>query len=78
MSTVYKNYTVRTLRNVNLLGNPEQEIKTERDARVLLTYLMKNIPASTFERMTELLEEFNSSPEPSFTKFMKELKDERE
>ena len=68
------NTSIRTLRELNLIGNPKQKTSTERDARILLIYLMMNVPSSTVERMMEIMGEFSDSPEHNFMKFMKGLK----
>jgi len=69
-----KEIKIRTVRNVTLTGDTTLEIDTEKDARALVIFIMQNIPSSTMRRMEEILFEFSMSPEPDFSKFMKELK----
>lgn len=65
---------IRTLRIVNVIGDTALEVDTEKDAKALATYLMQNVPSSTLRRVEDILFAFSESQEPSFSKFMKELK----
>ena len=70
--------TVRSVRDVSLVGYPKQKINTDKDARVLANFLMQNIPSSTFRRMTEIFEEYNASPISNWKEFMASLPKEDE
>ena len=69
-----KEFTIRMVRNVCLVGDTTLKVDTEKDARVLALFIMQNVPGSTKRRMADILIEYTNSPEPNFSRFMKELK----
>jgi hypothetical protein len=69
-----KEFTIRMVRNVCLVGDTTLVIDTEKDARALALFIMQNVPDSTKRRMADILIEYTNSPEPNFSKFMKGLK----